>query len=229
MNIYIFSDESGVFDKNHEQLFVFGGLLFLDVNSKNIENRKYIHVENVIRHHNKQFQQLELKATRLNNHLKGKLFRSLNHCIKFGVVIELSKINDNIFSHKKTKQRYLDYAFKIGLKRILEELINKKLVDSLKVANINVYCDEHTTATNGKYELRESLEQEFKCGTFNYNFNTFFPPLFPNISCINLKYCNSNKTALIRAADLIANKIYFHSKSNSLHQIANKVFITKLP
>lgn len=29
MNLYIYSDESGVFDNKHEKYFVFGGLIFL--------------------------------------------------------------------------------------------------------------------------------------------------------------------------------------------------------
>ena len=31
MNIYIYSDESGVFDKEHNDYFVFGGLIFLGI------------------------------------------------------------------------------------------------------------------------------------------------------------------------------------------------------
>lgn len=61
-----------------------------------------------------------------------KLFRSLNNCYKFGVIV-------------------------------LEE-----------IERIYFYIDEHTTATNGKYELKEGLEQEFKYGTYNLNFSVYF-------------------------------------------------------
>lgn len=228
MNIFVYSDESGVFDKYHEEYFIFGGLIFLDKSSNENANRKYIGVENSIRKHNT-YTSTELKATILSNKDKGKIFRSLNGYIKFGVAIELKRINNDIFEHKKNKQRYLDYAFKIGLKRAFEQLIENDKIIPADVNNIYIFCDEHTTATNGIYELREGLEQEFKCGTFNYTFNKFFPPLFPNIYSVNLSFCDSNKKALIRAADIVANKIYFHSKRNILEHLNKKVIITKLP
>ena len=34
MNIYVYSDESGVFDKVHNDIFVFGGLIMLETSSK---------------------------------------------------------------------------------------------------------------------------------------------------------------------------------------------------
>lgn len=228
MNITVYSDESGVFDKNNEKYFVFGGVIFLDINIKERENRKYIHVEKSIRRNNT-YKSKELKATTLSNKDKGKIFRSLNKCIKFGVIIDLEKINNDIFSHKKNKQRYLDYAFKIGLKRALQSLINSGDIIPKDVKYLNVLCDEHTTATNGLYELREGLEQEFKRGTFNFNFNKFFPPLFKNIDSVNLCFCDSKKKALIRAADIVANKIYFHANINKVDDLKHKVIITELP
>lgn len=228
MNITVYSDESGVFDKNNEKYFVFGGLIFLDINIKEKENRKYINVEKTIRRNNT-YKSEELKAITLSNKDKGKIFRSLNKCIKFGVIIDLEKINNDIFSHKKNKQRYLDYAFKIGLKRALQSLINSGDIIPKDVKYLNVFCDEHTTATNGLYELREGLEQEFKCGTFNFNFNKFFPPLFKNIDSVNLCFCDSKKKALIRAADIVANKIYFHANINKVDDLKHKVIITELP
>ena len=49
MNIFVYSDESGVFDKIHNNFFVFGGLLFLSKEERDVWNRKYIHTENTIR------------------------------------------------------------------------------------------------------------------------------------------------------------------------------------
>lgn len=53
MNIYVYSDESGVFDQIHEDRFIFGGLIFLDKKSRDIETRKYLNVERTIREHNR--------------------------------------------------------------------------------------------------------------------------------------------------------------------------------
>jgi len=38
-------------------------------------------------------------------------------------------------------------------------------IDLNKIENIYIYVDEHVTATDGRYELREAIEQEFKHGT----------------------------------------------------------------
>jgi len=152
----------------------------------------------------------------------------MNKAIKFGVVIEQKEILDRIFSSKKDKQRYLDYAYKIGLKKAFESLILQGIIEKNKVTSLHIYCDEHTTATNGKYELREGLEQEFKSGTYNRSYNKFFPPLFDNLRDVELNYCDSRKIHLIRAADIVANRIYF-SQFNNRNIDLSDVYITKLP
>ena len=68
----------------------------------------------------------------------------------------------------------MDYAYKIGLKRCFEKLIADGSINVHEVENIYIYADEHTTATNGRYELKEGLEQEFKNGTYNYGYDKFF-------------------------------------------------------
>ena len=42
MNIYVYSDESGVFDKEHKDYFVFGGLM--GENIRNIQNMHVIYL-----------------------------------------------------------------------------------------------------------------------------------------------------------------------------------------
>ena len=227
MQLYVYSDESGVFDKVHNDIFVFGGLIFLDKNNKDIFARKYLKAERDIRRNGYDYE-TELKACKISNKEKGKLFRSMNKAIKFGVVIEQKEILDRIFSSKKDKQRYLDYAYKIGLKKAFESLILQGIIEKNKVTSLHIYCDEHTTATNGKYELREGLEQEFKSGTYNRSYNKFFPPLFDNLRDVELNYCDSRKIHLIRAADIVANRIYF-SQFNNRNIDLSDVYITKLP
>lgn len=229
MDIYVYADESGVFDYLNEKYYIYGGLVFLNKKARDNETRKYLHVERTLRKNNHKYKNGELKACRLQNKDKGSLFRSTNSCTRFGVVINQERINENIFSNKKSKQRYLDYAFKIGLKRILEKLIKDEKIIVDEVKNIHVFVDEHTTATNGLYELREGLQEEFKHGTFNFKYDKFFPPLFPNMLNVDVCHCNSAKHALIRAADIIANRVYFHAKSDQLDKIYNRVYLTRLP
>ena len=103
------------------------------------------------------------------------------------------------------------------------------LIIPTEVNNILVFVDEHTTATDGLYELREGLLEEFKNGTFNFKYDKFFPPLFPQMNNVDVCYCNSEKQALIRASDIVANRVYYHSISNKLDRISDKVFLTYLP
>lgn len=230
MNIFIYSDESGVFDKVHNDFFVFGGVILIDKESKEIWSRRYSHVENVIRINKNVGREYELKATHITNKEKGKLFRSLNGCYKFGVVINEHNVLDRIFESKKDKQRYLDYAYKIAIKRAFEEMIKLKIINPSEVERLYFCVDEHTTATNGRYELKESLEQEFKLGTYNYRYDRFFPPIFNDLKEVKVEFCNSESKLLVRAADIVANKIYYCTKQNKadLNDI-KKLFISYLP
>lgn len=98
MNIYVYSDESGVFDKVHNEWFVFGGLIFLSKEDRDNVERKYRYAEKCLRE--KYPDNKELKATILGNKEKAKLFRSLNQCFKFGVSIHQPEILEQIYKHK---------------------------------------------------------------------------------------------------------------------------------
>ena len=230
MNIYIYSDESGVFDKVHNDTYVYGGLVFLDKSSCDTETRKYLGAEKNIRKSGGYNINTELKACLLSNTEKYKLFKSLKNCYKFGVVISQKQVLDRIFQSKKDKQRYLDYAFKIGIKRFFQYLISRGIIDPPNVHELNFFVDEHTTATNGCYELRESLEQEFKRGTYNQNYSIAYPPIFNNLQSVKLNYCNSAKKTLIRAADITANHIYYHARMGTVtYRESEYMYITHLP
>jgi len=152
---------------------------------------------------------------------------------KFGVVVDQSRVRDSIMAHKKSKQRYLDYVFKIGVKRLLQQLITDGIIEPDTVENMYFFVDEHTTATNGVYELRETLEEEFKYGMHNLNFSTFYPPLFPKMQAVHLQYCNSETVTLIRAADITANRIYHDALTGKtfapFNKTDNKLLVTYLP
>lgn len=229
MNIFVYTDESGVFDKKHEDIYVFGGVIFLDANSKDDAGRKYIGAEKKLRRNHHRYEKGELKACRLSNKHKSSLFRSLNREITFSIVIKQSNVLDSIFEDKKSKQRFLDYAYKIGLKRAFEKLIDSQIIKPKEVERLYIFNDEHTTATNGYYELKEALEAEFKNGTHNHNWNKFYPPIFENLQTIKLEYCNSAKKVHIRMADIIANQAYYLSKSGKNNELKQKMITHFLP
>lgn len=165
MDLFIYSDESGVFDKVHNEIFVYGGLIFLGKEEKDDYNRRYLTAEKAVRC-GKYSQDEELKACKISNKEKGKLYRSLNQVVRFGIVINQKNVLDRIFMSKKDKQRYLDYAYKVGLKKTLQRLIKEKRINPDEIETIHIYNDEHSTATNGRYELREGLKQELLLTVF---------------------------------------------------------------
>ncbi len=227
MDLYIYSDESGVFDKAHNEIFVYGGLIFLGKREKDDCNRKYLTAEKAIRC-GRYSQTVELKACRISNKEKGKWYRSLNQVIRFGIVINQKNVLDRIFLSKKDKQRYLDYAYKVGLKKTLQRLIKEEKIRADEIETVHIYNDEHNTATNGRYELREGLEQEFKLGTYNLRYDKFFPPVFENMKGIELLFCDSNKVTLIRAADIVANRIFYMALNRKLESMEG-IYLSTLP
>lgn len=230
MDIFVYSDESGVFDKAHNDVFVYGGIILLG--GDDVKNRinMYRHAESVMRQNLAVPPETELKANILGNSDRIKLYRSLNRVYKFGVVVNQKQLNDRIFDNRKSKQRYLDFAYKIGVKRTLVALMNEGVFRAAEVNNMFFYVDEHTTATNGRYELAEALEQEFKIGTINYEYNLFFEPLFPHMGGINLKWCDSASIPLVRASDIVANHIYYLAASGKqLYEPQRNLHIITLP
>ena len=224
MNIYIYSDESGVLDKVHNDYFVFAGLIFTSKEDRDICSRKYIAAENAVRSDESLKPSDEVKATSVSNKSKGNLFRSLNQIDKFGIVVRQKKLFESMFKSKKTKQRYLDWAFKMAVKNKLEKMIKEGTIVPGDVERLYFYVDEHTTATDGVYELKESLEQEFRFGMYNWECMMHRPPLFPNLLDVQVNYCNSQTNTLVRGADIVANKLYYMAIKNDYHSVNNRKF-----
>ena len=65
MDVYVYSDESGVFDKKHNDIYVFGGLILLGKDSKDEWSRRYIAAEKAIRSNYEE--KAELKASYVRN------------------------------------------------------------------------------------------------------------------------------------------------------------------
>ncbi|MBZ4218278.1 DUF3800 domain-containing protein [Mycoplasma tauri] len=231
MDIYVYSDESGVFDKKHNDFFVFAGLIFIGKKSKDEKSRMYKKAEDSLKKIESIKPDQEVKASKISIKGKNKLFRSLNNFYKFGIVIAQKELLDQIFTNKKDKQRYLDFAYKIAVKRALQQLIRKKIIFPDQVENIHFFIDEHTTATNGRYELEEALESEFKRGTYNANWNKYYEPIFYSLKDVKLEFCNSKSKLLVRASDIIANKIFYLVNNNKFEEISriNNLFFCKLP
>lgn len=61
--------------------------------------------------------------------MSKRLFGQIKGCLKFGVVIREKDLLDRICLSKKDKQRYLDYAYKIAVKRAFESLIQEGMIN----------------------------------------------------------------------------------------------------
>lgn len=227
MDLFIYSDESGVFDKKHNDIFVYGGVIFLGREERDGYARKFLTAEKAIRC-GKYSEHAELKACKITNKEKGKLYRSLNHTVRFGIIIKQRNVLDQIFLNKKDKQRYLDYTYRVGLRQTFKRLINERKIRSNGIEHIYIYNDEHSTATNGRYELREGLEQELKTGTYNLTYTKFSPPVFHKAGNISLQFCNSDTVTLIRAADIVANRTY-HAALNENYELIQGMYVSTLP
>ena len=94
-----------------------------------------------------------------------------------------------------------------------------------------VYVDEHSTATNGRYELEQALEQEFKHGTFNFNYQIFYHPIFKNLQSVKVNFVDSKTRTLVRGADIIANRIFHHALESDLPslRLRQRFCITEFP
>lgn len=227
MDLYIYSDESGVFDYKHNDIYVYGGLVFIGKDERDNYTRKYLSAErNIAKAYPAR---AELKASYIKNRDKLKLFKATKDCIRFGAVVHEAKVQKNIYDYKQSKQRYLDYVYKLALKNAFIGMKNDSLIRFEDIQNLNIFVDEHTTATDGRYELREALIQEFKTGTFNWNYSQFFKPIFPNLKDVRVQYCNSAKSALVRASDVIANRIYYLSVNDLPVPVQRYLYIKNFP
>lgn len=149
------------------------------------------------------------------------MYKSLNKFARFSCVVNCEKIKSDIWSHKKHKQRFLDYTIKRTVKDTLVKAGRKNLIDLSKPVQVNIFFDNHTTATSGKYELKEALAEELLNGTFNFNYQTFFKPILVANSTIDLTYSDSKVTTLIRASDIVANRTWreFNNSTRDLSQV----------
>ncbi len=230
MNLYIYSDESGVFDKHHYDLFVFGAILFYDKNERDKLKNKYSNFENLLKKELNINLESELKAINLKPNHKYWISKYLKKYIKFSVVIDLKKLFD--YKGKGAKQRYLDYAFKIGLKECINVLDRKNIIKKSDIERLYIYCDEHTIATDAIYDLRNTIFNEFKYGVMNFEYNKQFNPIIPDLEDVIVQYKDSKHDALIRCADMIANNVFTAYRDNDIeriNRINKEIIIKKLP
>ena len=83
---------------------------------------------------------------------------------------------------------------KLCVKRKIEDLISKGAVNANEDVEIFIYIDEQLTATNGYYNLQDSIVEELKYGIVNFNYGIVHPHVFNEKVIVHIQYCATNYT-----------------------------------
>lgn len=129
-------------------------------------------------------------------------------------VVSLNNIYPSILKNKKAICRYKDYAIKRCVKAKLEQLISAGRISTDSDVNLLINIDQQLTATNGYYDLRDSIREELQHGIRNFDYGVFHKPLFNSEVKVEIKYCESKDNYLIQASDILANRIWNGHKAN---------------
>ncbi len=225
--VIFFFDDSGVFHKNAPgNHFVYAGYVFTSRDELNDARRKYIHA-------NKELKRTlgrtdELKAANLKPKHKRSLFNAVREYNSVAVVVDIGRIYDYILSDKKSICRYKDYVLKRCVKNKLKSLITNGIISKDEDITISIYIDEQLTATNGYYDLRDSIMEELKYGIANFDYGIRRPHVFDAEVRVNIEYCDSSHNYMIQASDILANRIWasYISENKELRKIGNHTTLT---
>ena len=225
--VIFFFDDSGVFHRNAPgNHFVYAGYVFTNRDELNDARRKYIHANKAIR--NALGRTDELKAANLEPKHKRSLFNAVKKYNSVAVVVDLDRIYDHIINNKKSICRYKDYVLKRCVKDKLKRLIADGSISNKGDITISIYIDEQLTATNGYYDLRDSIMEELKYGIVNFDYGVLHSHLFDADVKVNIEYCNSSRNYMIQASDILANRIWssYMTGNTALRKIENHTTLT---
>lgn len=221
--VYFYFDDSGVLHKNAKnKYFVYAGLDFLSVASKDNFKRYYCDVRNQIKTHLGIEGELKSSNIKENKH-KASLYRTMKDKNTVGLTVDIEKVYSEIMSNKKSILRYKDYVLKRLVKEEMRYHIKNGSIDPYKDTRINISVDEQATATDGFYPLKDSIFEELKKGIANFDYGTFYEPLFYGKLEVFVHYCDSANDSLIQASDILANRIWhsFMENNKQLRKIPN--------
>ena len=118
MNLFVYSDESGVFDREHNDYYVFGGLIFLSADERDECSRRYSAAEKNVRKSEHFSEETEVKASSIKHKSRRKLYNVVKGSERFGVIVSQKLLtHKGLYSNRKTKQRYLDWVYKMSVRR----------------------------------------------------------------------------------------------------------------
>ncbi len=161
---------------------------------------------------------------------KNSLYKVLKKYYSFSLIVDINKLFGFVLENKKSICRYKDFALKLTIKNHINNLINLNKINPDLDTVLFINIDQQLTSTNGIYNLKQSIYEEFKNGIINYNYSTKHPSVFNANLKVKIKYCDSKYNYLIQASDILANRVFnaIRLKDNSLIP-QNNHFYKKLP
>jgi hypothetical protein len=204
-------DDSGKLNRN-EKYCVYGGVVFF---SKKEQQEFMIRYKAIVKdtrckYCNQSECNLncpELKHSMLHPSDRRRFINFLKRFYLFGVIINNSKVYENIIETEPSRRRFIDYAIKRSIKEILRRLIKDKRIDPDSPLDMIINIDEQSTKSNGYYTLRDGIIEELIHGIQNFNYSTRFEPILNNDFKLTIHYKKSDKHFEIQASDLIAGNI----------------------
>lgn len=159
---------------------------------------------------------------------KRSLFNSVKIYDSVAVVVEISRVYDYILADKKSICRYKDYILKRCVKSKIKTLIANGDISKNDDIKISIYIDEQLTATNGYYDLRDSIEEELMYGIVNFDYGIKHPHLFDSRVTVEIHYCDSSTNYMVQASDILANRIWtsYRTQNIKLRQKDNQILLT---
>ena len=205
----MFSDESGVFDCKHHEWFVYAGIIVVGKHEMDSLARRYIAIEKNLRKNPKYRNVSEFKGAFLDDISRRKLLAVFSETMKFAVAIRQRKLDyARVFSNTKSKQDYLDFAYRVVLRRAFEDMVARGSLFPEDEFNLFINEDNRLVTSDSLHRKEEMIFKEFREGTYKSRFGMFSPPLFSNIQKVEISLRNSDRSTLIRGADIIANTVY---------------------
>ncbi|WP_278930164.1 DUF3800 domain-containing protein [Limosilactobacillus oris] len=215
-DVYFFIDDSGVFDfAKNEEYFLYCGYMIIGNQNKDNLLRKYNAVRDEIA--KEYLNEKEIKGRIFDKNIGHQLRDQLrlykvmksDYCYSLILKVKNKAIYPYILKDKKSKTRYKNYALKMMIKEALQQALKDGAVEDT-LLNIKILVDEEGQSTNGIYDLEESVRSELFHGVRNFDYGTFYEPLFHNQkSSVKVTYCRSEVVRPVQTADILANLCYF--------------------
>ena len=201
--LYLYIDDSGKLN-NNEDYAIFAGILFKS-NQERIEfANKY---KTIISEIKAKYSSQEIKGSGLHSDDRRRIMMLSKSFTTFGTVIYNKILTTVDMNDKASRGRFEEYAQRRLIKKVINYLKNKNLINVNAPIRLHICIDEMPTKTNGYYTLKNGLYEELKHGIQNWNYGKKFEPIVYGDLKVDVIYKDSKKNIGIQMADIIANTI----------------------